>query len=102
MKKFMNRSQIATSKTPEDEAVALLRSQFATAKDLSKIRTLPYAFTRNGSPSRGDRHLSHRGVEVPDPSVPRKGKADVFANAIKHDHKSQNPTTRWSDIIKLK
>ena len=31
-----------------------------------------------------------------------KGKADVFANAIKHDHKSKNPTTRWSDIIKLK
>ena len=30
------------------------------------------------------------------------GKADVFANAIKHDHKSPNPTTRWSDIIKLK
>lgn len=29
------------------------------------------------------------------------GKADVFANAIKHDHKSKNPTTRWSDIIKL-
>ena len=31
-----------------------------------------------------------------------KGKADVFANAIKHDHRSPNPTTRWSDIIKLK
>jgi DNA polymerase V len=31
-----------------------------------------------------------------------KGKADVFANAIKHDFKSKNPTTRWSDIIKLK
>lgn len=31
-----------------------------------------------------------------------KGKADVFANAIRHDHKSPNPTTRWSDIIKLK
>ena len=31
-----------------------------------------------------------------------KGKANVFANAIKHDHKSPNPTTRWSDIIKLK
>ena len=31
-----------------------------------------------------------------------KGKADVFANAIKHDYKSPNPTTRWSDIIKLK
>ena len=32
----------------------------------------------------------------------RGEKADVFANAIKHDHKSKNPTTRWSDIIKLK
>ena len=31
-----------------------------------------------------------------------KGKADVFANAIKHDFKSKNPTTRWSDIIQLK
>ena len=31
-----------------------------------------------------------------------KGKADVFANAIKHDFRSPNPTTRWSDIVKLK
>ena len=31
-----------------------------------------------------------------------KGKADVFANAIKHNFKSKNPTTRWSDIITLK
>ena len=31
-----------------------------------------------------------------------KGKANVFANAIKHDYKSKNPTTRWSDIIVLK
>lgn len=31
-----------------------------------------------------------------------KGKAEVFANAIKHDFKSKNPTTRWSDIIPLK
>ena len=31
-----------------------------------------------------------------------KGKADVFANAIKHDYRSKNPTTRWSDIITLK
>jgi DNA polymerase V len=31
-----------------------------------------------------------------------KGKANVFANAIKHDFKSKNPTTRWSDIILLK
>ena len=30
-----------------------------------------------------------------------KGKAEVFANAIKHDFKSKNPTTRWADIIKL-
>ena len=32
----------------------------------------------------------------------KNGKADVFANAIKHDFKSKNPTTRWSDIIRLK
>ena len=31
-----------------------------------------------------------------------KGKAEVFANAIKRDFKSKNPTTRWSDIIRLK
>ena len=31
-----------------------------------------------------------------------KIKANIFANAIKHDFKSPNPTTRWSDIIKLK
>ena len=31
-----------------------------------------------------------------------KIKANIFANAIKHDFKSKNPTTRWSDIIKLK
>ena len=30
------------------------------------------------------------------------GKTEVFANAIKHDFRSKNPTTRWSDIIKLK
>ena len=30
-----------------------------------------------------------------------KGKADVFANAIKHDFKSKNPTTRWADIVKI-
>ena len=31
-----------------------------------------------------------------------KGKADVFANAIRHDFRSPCPTTRWSDIIILK
>jgi DNA polymerase V len=30
-----------------------------------------------------------------------KGKAEVFANAIRHDFRSKNPTTRWSEIIKL-
>ena len=29
-------------------------------------------------------------------------KAEVFADVIRHDHRSPNPTTRWSDIIKLK
>ena len=31
-----------------------------------------------------------------------KVKAEVFADAIKHDFRSKNPTTRWADIIKLK
>ena len=30
-----------------------------------------------------------------------KGKAEIFSNAIKHDYKSKNPTTRWNDIIEL-
>ena len=30
------------------------------------------------------------------------GKSEVFANAIRHDFRSPNPTTRWSDIIRLK
>ena len=30
-----------------------------------------------------------------------QGKAEVFANAIKHDFRSKNSTTRWSEIIKL-
>ena len=42
------KSQIATANTPEDKAIALLRSQIATTKNLSKIRTLPYVFTREG------------------------------------------------------
>lgn len=31
-----------------------------------------------------------------------KGKANVFANAMKQEHKSKNYTTRWSDIMTLK
>jgi hypothetical protein len=41
-------SQIATAKQTENKTITLLRSQFATTKDISKIRTLPYAFTREG------------------------------------------------------
>ena len=31
-----------------------------------------------------------------------EGKADVFANAIKHDFRSPSPTTHWADVMKLK
>ena len=31
-----------------------------------------------------------------------RGRVVTFANAIKHDFRSKNPTTRWSDIIALK
>jgi DNA polymerase V len=31
-----------------------------------------------------------------------RGKAGVFSDAIKHEFRSKNPTTRWSDIIILK
>ena len=31
-----------------------------------------------------------------------RGKAEVFSDAIKHEFRSKNPTTRWSDIIILK
>ena len=37
-----------TIKQYDNKELAFLRSQFVTAKDISKIRTLPYAFTRNG------------------------------------------------------
>jgi DNA polymerase V len=30
-----------------------------------------------------------------------RGKANVFANAIRHDRRSPNYTTRWSDILKV-
>ena len=42
------KSQITAAKQFENKAITLLRSQIATTKDVSKIRTLPYAFTRNG------------------------------------------------------
>ena len=37
-----------TTKQYENIELAFLQSQFVTAKNISKIRTLPYAFTRNG------------------------------------------------------
>ena len=42
------KSQIATAKQVENKVITLLRSQFATTKDITKIRTLPYVFTREG------------------------------------------------------
>ena len=30
------------------------------------------------------------------------GKAEVFADAMRHDFRSPNPTTRWCDVLKLK
>ena len=42
------RSQFVTTETPDNQTTILLRSQFVTAKDISKARSLPYAFTENG------------------------------------------------------
>ncbi len=42
------RSQIVTTRQYENKELAFLQSQFVTARNISKIRTLPYAFTRNG------------------------------------------------------
>ena len=41
------RSQIVTAKQSENKAITLLRSQIATTKDISKIRTLPYASVKD-------------------------------------------------------
>ena len=57
------RSQFAATKTPEYQTIALLRSQFATTKDLSKIRTLPYVFTRNGIGMLSSVTASHQIME---------------------------------------
>ena len=49
-----------------------------------------------------EREQSQAGLDSAERKQARpKVKAEVFANAIKHDFKSKNPTTRWSDIIKL-
>ena len=58
------KSQIATSKVAEDKSVNNLRSQIATTKNLSKIRTLPYAFTRNGIGMLSSVLRSETAVEV--------------------------------------
>ena len=50
-----------------------------------------------------EREQSQAGLNSAERKQARpKVKADVFANAIKHDYRSPNPTTRWSDVIKLK
>lgn len=42
------RSQIVTANSIDNQKDISLRSQIVTAKSRSKVRTLPYAFTRNG------------------------------------------------------
>ena len=37
-----------------------------------------------------------------DKELARPMAPDIFANAIKHENRSNKPTTRWSDIIDLK
>lgn len=32
----------------------------------------------------------------------KKVDTEIFANAIRHDFRSPNPTTRWSDVIRIK
>ena len=50
-----------------------------------------------------EREQSQAGLNSAERKQSRpKVKAEVFANAIKHDYRSKNPTTRWSDIIRLK
>ena len=50
-----------------------------------------------------EREQSQAGLNSAERKQARsKIKAEVFANTIKHDFKSKNPTTRWSDIIRLK
>ena len=47
------------------------------------------------TPPRGDKSSWDEKKET-------RNKWVSIADAIKHDHKSKNPTTRWSDIIELK
>ncbi len=42
------RSQFVTSKVADNQGDIILRSQIATAKDFSKTRSLPFAFTEQG------------------------------------------------------
>jgi DNA polymerase V len=68
------------------------------AKEIQKMRRLDEAVDRI------NRILGSETVVVGAQQYTQKegkGKADVFANAIKHDFRSKNPTTRWSDIMRL-
>ena len=60
-------------------------------------------YTMKDSKAAIEREQSQACMNSAEHKQPRpKVKAEVFANAIKHDFKSKNPTTRWSDIIVLK
>ena len=70
-----------------------------TAEQIEKMRRLDAIVDRlnkvNGTEfiGLGSQQYTSKGCE---------GKAYSFANAIKHDFRSKNPTTRWKDIITLK
>ena len=70
-----------------------------TAEQIEKMRRLDAIVDRlnkvNGTEFivLGSQQYTSKGCE---------GKTCSFANAIKHDFRSKNPTTRWKDIITLK
>ena len=70
-----------------------------TAEQIEKLRRLDAVVDHinkvNGTEfiALGSQQYTSKGCE---------GKAYTFANAIKHEFRSKNPTTRWKDIITLK
>ena len=70
-----------------------------TADQIEKLKRLDYVIDRINKLN-GSETIVIGAQQYTRPNG--DGKAEVFANAIKHDYKSKNPTTRWSDIIRLK
>ena len=68
------------------EQIEKLRRLDAVVDHLNKVNGTEFIVL-------GSQHYTSKGCE---------GKAYSFANAIKHEFRSKNPTTRWKDIITLK